>query len=94
MTGDPELYTGYLLNPKFPFAAWKSDDVSPQLDPLFAELDQAKREAGYRTFNRWATENGYTIPLLQGVTSTVYRRNVGFVPYANGWIMPRVYKPA
>jgi len=94
MTGDPELYTGYLLNPKFPFAAWKSDDVSAQLDPLFAELDQAKREAGYRTFNKWATENGYTIPLLQGVTSTVYRRTVGFVPYANGWIMPRVYKPA
>jgi peptide/nickel transport system substrate-binding protein len=94
MTGDPELYTGYLLNPKFPFAAWHSDDISERLDPLFSETDEAKRDAGYRAFNQWAVENGYTIPLLQGVASSVYRRTVGFVPYANGWIMPQVYKPA
>jgi peptide/nickel transport system substrate-binding protein len=94
MTGDPELYTGYLLNPKFPFAAWHSDDISERLDPLFSETDEAKRNAGYRAFNQWAVENGYTIPLLQGVASSVYRRTVGFVPYANGWIIPQVYKPA
>ena len=93
MTGDPELYTGYLLNPKFPFAAWRSEDVSERLDPLFSEMDADKRNAGYRAFNRWAVESGYTLPLLQGVSSSVYRRTVGFVPYANGWIMPAVYKP-
>ncbi len=94
MTGDPELYTGYMLNPKFPFAAWHSDDVSERLDPLFSETDEAKRNAGYRAFNRWAVEMGYTIPLLQGVASSVYRRTVGFVPYANGWIVPGAYKAA
>lgn len=93
MTGDPELYSGYLLNPKFPFAAWKSPDISERLDPLFIETDEAKRVAGYRAFNQWATENGYTIPLLQGVASTVYRRIVSFVPYANGWTVPNAYKP-
>lgn len=94
MTGDPELYSGYLLNPKFPFAAWRSDDVSARLDPLFGEIDAARRNAGYQTFNQWAVENGYTLPLLQGVTSTVYRRTVAFTPYANGWIMPNACKPA
>ena len=94
MTGDPELYTGYLLNPKFPFAAWHSDDVSPRLDPLFVEMDDAKRYAAYRAFNQWAVEQGYTIPLLQGVSSTVYRKTVEFVPYANGWIRPSAYRAA
>ncbi len=93
MTGDPELYTGYLLNPKFPFAAWRSDDLSARVDPLFSEMDEAKRNAGYRAFNAWAVDQGYTIPLLQGVSSSVYRRTVGFVPYANGWIVPGAYKP-
>lgn len=94
MTGDPELYAGYLLNPKFPFSAWRSDDISARLDPLFVETDQAKRFAGYRDFVRYAVENGYTIPILQGVTSAVHQASVGFVPYANGWIKPNVYKPA
>ncbi len=93
MTGDPELYSGYLLNPKFPFAAWKSPDVSARLDPLFVETDPEKRFAGYREFNKWAVLQGYAIPLLQGVTTSVYRRTVGFVPYANGWIRPSAYKP-
>ncbi len=94
MTGDPELYTGYLLNPKFPFGTWHSDDVSEHLDPLFSETDEARRNAGYRAFNEWAVTQGYTIPLLQGVSSSVYRQTLGFVPYANGWIIPSAYKPA
>ena len=94
MTGDPELYSGYLLNPKFPFAAWKSDDVSAKLDPLFIEMDLAKRYAGYQEFAVFAVENGYTIPLLQGVTNAVYRKSVHFVPYANGWIIPSTYNVA
>lgn len=93
MTGDPELYIGYLLNPKFPFSAWKSDDISARLDPLFVESDPEKRFAGYREFAKYAVDNGYSIPLLQGVTATVYQRNVGFVPYANGWIRPSEFKP-
>ena len=59
-----------------------------------ARRTRRSADAGYRAFNQWAVENGYTIPLLQGVASSVYRRTVGFVPYANGWIMPQVYKPA
>ena len=93
MTCDPELYIGYLLNPKFPFSAWKSDDISARLDPLFVESDAEKRFAGYREFAKYAVDNGYSIPLLQGVTATVYQRNVGFVPYANGWIRPSEFKP-
>ena len=93
MTGDPELYSGYLLNPKFP-SPLGTATTCRRLDPLFSEVDAAKRNAGYQAFNQWAVENGYTLPLLQGVSSSVYRRTVDFVPYANGWIRPSAYKPA
>ena len=92
MTGDPELYIGYLLNPKFPFSAWKSDDISPKLDPLFVESNEEKRFAGYREFAKFAVDNGYSIPILQGVTASVYQKTMSFVPYSNGWIRPNEFK--
>jgi peptide/nickel transport system substrate-binding protein len=87
-TGDPEIYTGYILNPKLPFSAWKSDDVGAILDKLFAETNYEKRIAGYKDLNVMVVEKGYAMPLLQGVTTVAYRDGVKFTHYANGWVLP------
>lgn len=87
-TADPEIYTGYILNPKLRFSAWKSDDIADTIGKLFNETNYEKRIKGYRDLNVFVVEKGYAMPLLQGVTTVVYRDNVAFTPYGNGWILP------
>src|SRR5260221_985742 len=87
-TGDPEIYTGYILNPKLRFSAWKSDDIADTIAKLFGETDYEKRIKGYRDLNLYVVEKGYAMPLLQGVSTVVYRDTIGFTAYGNGWILP------
>jgi peptide/nickel transport system substrate-binding protein len=87
-SGDPQVYSGTLLDPKKRFAIWRSDDIPPRLDPLLVEADYDKRIAGYRQFDRWAIEQGYAVPLLQGVGTVVHAKRINYVPFKNGWILP------
>jgi peptide/nickel transport system substrate-binding protein len=87
-SGDPQVYSGTLLDPKKRFAIWRSDDIPPRLDPLLVEADYDKRIAGYRQFDRWSIEQGYAVPLLQGVGTVVHAKRINYVPFKNGWILP------
>jgi peptide/nickel transport system substrate-binding protein len=88
-TGDPELSAGYYLDPKKSFSVWRSPDVSTQLDPLLVELNLEKRIEGYKKFHVWAVEQGYSLPLVQGVSTVVYAKaEAGYKPFRNGWILP------
>jgi peptide/nickel transport system substrate-binding protein len=87
-TGDPVIYSGYILDPKKRFSVWKSDDISAKLDPLLTEVDYEKRIAGYRAFDAWAVEQGYALPLLQGPATVVHTKRIGYVPFRNGWERP------
>ena len=90
-TGDPEMYTGYMLHPKLRFSAWKSDDMQAKLDPLFAETNYEKRLAGYKEVEVYAVQHGYTIPLLQAVATIVHQGTLNYVPWQNAWIMPNYF---
>lgn len=88
-TADPELYAGSYLDPNTAFSVWRSADVGQKLAPLLVELDYNKRIEGYKAFDRWAVEQGYSLPLLQGVSTVTRARSLkGFRPYRNGWILP------
>ena len=86
-TGDPEIFAGYLLNPKMPFSAWKGAEVGDKVQELFNIADYRKRIAGYRELNRFAVEAGATIPLLQSVQTLARKKNLTYASYANGWIL-------
>jgi peptide/nickel transport system substrate-binding protein len=86
-TGDPELFVGYLLNPKMPFSAWKGAEVGDKILELLKIADYGKRIAGYRDLNRFAVEKGATIPLLQSVQTMVRKKQLHYVKYQNGWIL-------
>jgi len=87
-SADPELFSGLILDPKRPYSVWKSDDISEKLDPLLVEVDSEKRLAGYRAFDAWAVEQGYACPLLQSVATAVHKKQLRYVPFANGWMLP------
>lgn len=88
-SGDPELYAGSYLNADTAFSVWRSQDVMDKLKPLLSELDYAKRIADYQSFNRWAVEEGYSLPLLQGVSTVAHLKTLtSYKPYQNGWILP------
>ena len=90
-TGDPEMYTGYLLDPKSIFASWKSDDLGDRIHPLLVETDQDKRYAGYRDVNAYAVSKGYTIPLFQAIKTVAHPSRLAYTKYDNGWILPQSY---
>ncbi|MBO0759628.1 MAG: hypothetical protein J2P54_27640, partial [Bradyrhizobiaceae bacterium] len=88
-TGDPEIFCGYLLNPKKPFSAWKGMEVGQKVLDLLDVADYDKRIAGYRDLNRFAVESGATIPLLQSVLTIIHKKNLAYTKYANGWMLPQ-----
>jgi peptide/nickel transport system substrate-binding protein len=88
-TGDPEIFSGYLLNPKLPFSAWKDEAVGGKVLKLFNVADYNARIAGYREVERFAVEQGATIPLLQSVLTVVRKRNLDYTKYGNGWVLPQ-----
>jgi peptide/nickel transport system substrate-binding protein len=90
-TGDPEMYAGYLLDPKSIFSAWKSDDMAERIHKLLVETDQEKRYAGYREASIYAVEKGYVIPMFQSVKTVAHVTALGFTEYETGWILPQSY---
>lgn len=91
-TGDPENYTGRILDPNLRFSAWKSEEAGKQVQALLVETDPEKRMAGYRALNREASEKTWTLPLLQGVASIVYKGDVDVKIYEAGYVLPAEYR--
>jgi peptide/nickel transport system substrate-binding protein len=90
-TGDPEMYAGYLLDPKAIFSAFKSDDLGEMIHPLLVEPDTQKRYEGYRAVNRFAVEKGYSIAIMQGTKTIVHEDRVAYAKWDNGWTLPATW---
>lgn len=86
-TGDPEIFAGYLLNPKMPFSAWKGMEIGEKVIALFGEPRYEKRIEGYKALNREAVGIGATIPLLQSVQTLVRKKSLAYERYGNGWVL-------
>ena len=90
-TGDPENYTGRILDPKLRFSAWKSPDVGTIIEGLLREPDNDRRMEGYRKLNREASEHTWTLPLLQAVSTIAYKNDVDVKIFEAGYILPAEY---
>jgi len=86
-TADPEIFTGYLLNPHLPFSAWKEKEIGDEVAALFAVADYDKRIAAYKEINKKSVEYGAIMPLLQSVITVVRKKDINFEHYKNGWIL-------
>lgn len=85
-TDDPEIGVGGILDSNRPFSSWKGKEAGDIVAGLLAEKDDIKRIAGYASFNRYAVEQGWTIPLLQPTMTFAYKSNLDFTPYKTGWL--------
>ena len=89
-TADPEIFAGYILNPSLPFSAWKQPELVDTFKQLSA-LPQDQRVAGYRAIEKKATEDAWSIPLIQSVTTIAYKKTLNLTTYQTGYIMPQEY---
>ncbi len=86
-TGDPEIYSGYLLNPKFPFSPWKDPVLGAKVIAQFNVADETARIAGWRSIGQEAVSIGACMPLLQSVQTLVRKDALAYTKYGNGWVM-------
>ena len=89
-TADPEIFAGYILNPNLPFSAWKQPELADTFKQLSA-LPQAQRIAGYQAIEKKATDDAWSIPLIQSVTTIAYKKTLNLNTYQTGYIMPQEY---
>jgi peptide/nickel transport system substrate-binding protein len=87
-TGDPENDIGRILDPNLRFSAWKEPSLADRIAKLLSMKLSEERIEGYRSIAREASENAWSIPLLQTVGNTVSRKQVDVPTYAAGYILP------
>ena len=87
-TGDPEIFAGYLLNPKMPFSAMEGT-WNRRKGARRCSTCRSTRSASPATASSTseAVESGATIPLLQSVQTLVRKKNLNYAKYGNGWIL-------
>lgn len=90
-TGDPEIFTGRILDPRLRFSTWKEPALAAKLDALNAQMDEAKRVAGYRELNIEAARNAWSIPVLQSISTIAYKKGLNVQTYQTGYILPQEY---
>ncbi|HEX3402899.1 MAG TPA: ABC transporter substrate-binding protein [Acetobacteraceae bacterium] len=91
-TGDPEIFVGYMLNPKLPFSPWQDMVLGQKVIDLFNVADANKRFAGWQAIDREAMEIGAKIPLVQSVQTVVRQKNLAMTKYANGWVLAQTMR--
>jgi peptide/nickel transport system substrate-binding protein len=85
-TGDPEIFGGYLLNPKLPFSPWKGMEIGQRAIDLFNVANYQERVAGYKALNKDAVESGACMPILQSVQTLIRKKSLAYAKYGNGWV--------
>ena len=91
-TGDPEIYVGYMLNPKLPFSPWQDMGLGQKVIDAFNIANDEKRIATWKALDREAIETGAKIPLLQSVQTEVRQKPLGVTRYGNGWVLPQTMR--
>lgn len=87
-TGDPENYAGRILNPNLRFSAWKEPSLVDRIDKLFAMKLSEERLDAYRALMKDASDNSWSIPLLQTVGNIVTKKTVEIPTYTPGYVLP------
>lgn len=87
-TGDPENFAGRILNPELRFSAWRDPALAPRIAELYAMKLTPQRIEAYRKLQVEASENSWSVPLLQTVGNVVSRKGVAVPKYAAGYVLP------
>ena len=86
--GDPATSTGFAAFGPSPHSAWKSADLDAKIGPLWGEVDEAKRIAGWKAVDRYIAEEAYVIPLVQYAQPIVFKSSLKVVANGTGALQP------
>ena len=87
-TGDPEIFAGYLLNPKMPFSAWKGMEVGAE--GARAVQHRRLRQAHRRLSRRSTRARSRPAPpsrCCRACITVVRKKDLNYAKYGNGWIL-------
>ncbi|HUG63112.1 MAG TPA: peptide ABC transporter substrate-binding protein, partial [Methylomirabilota bacterium] len=73
---------------------WDTDDLDAMIGPLWGEMDEEKRIAGWKAVSKYIAEEGYVIPLLQYVQPIVYKDGLTVTPDQSGALQPTLVAPS
>lgn len=90
-TADPENFAGRILDPRLRFSTWKAPELADRIDTLLVEPDEAKRMDGYRALNRAASENAWSLPVLQAVSTVAFKKDLNVVTHKSGYVLAREF---
>lgn len=92
--GDPTTSTGFAMFGPSPHSVWNTDDLDAMIGPLWGEMDEAKRIAGWKAVSKHIAEEGYVIPLLQYAQPVVYKDTLKVTPNVSGALQPALVSKA
>ncbi len=92
--GDPTTSTGFAMFGPSPHSVWNTDDLDAMIGPLWGEMDEAKRIAGWKAVSKYIAEQGYVIPLLQYAQPIVYKDTLKVTPNVSGALQPTLVSKA
>jgi peptide/nickel transport system substrate-binding protein len=92
-TGTPENYA-YILDSRKMFSVWKSADMVERFTALDRETDYDTFVNRYRAIETFAINQGYSVPLLQGISTIVRRQRLKYLPFGNGSLRPYYWSQA
>ncbi len=90
-TGDPDLGVGRILDPRLRFSTWKDPALADEIDALSKEMNEEKRMAGYHAIMKRSSENAWSIPVLQSISTIAYKKGLNLPTYQTGYILPQDY---
>ena len=86
-TGDPEIFAGYLLNPKMPFSAWKGMESARRCSSCSTIADYKKRIEGYRVAEQGRGRGRRHHPAAAERAYARAQEEPNYAKYGNGWIL-------
>ncbi|MCB5362482.1 ABC transporter substrate-binding protein [Pusillimonas sp. CC-YST705] len=90
-TGDPDLGVGRILDPRLRFSTWKDPALANELDALSTEMDEQKRLASYHEIMKRASDNAWSLPVLQSISTIAHKKGLNLPTYQTGYILPQDY---
>lgn len=87
-TGDPENTAGRILNPSLRFATWKDPALGKRIAELQSMSLSPERLEGFKRLVKDASDNSWSIPLLQSVNNFASKRTLSVPTHGAGYLLP------
>ena len=92
-TGDPEIFVGYMLDPRLPFSPWQDMTLDKKIIAAFDIAGDAQRIAEWKELDREAIWIGRKNPAAaKRADEGACQEALAVTKYGNGWVLPQTMR--